>query len=266
MKDKILITKIQRFSLHDGPGIRTTVFLKGYSLRCPWCANPENLNAEPEPYQKDGRDGVYGQLMSCEELFETLMKDRSFYTPSAAFGSYADMSGGVTFSGGEPLLQMDRLEFLCRKLQEEKIHMCVETALFVPKEMLFIALKYIDLFFVDIKFLNAMLCREILKGDLEQYQKNVEILFSEKKPVIFRIPVIGGFTDSDENRQEVLDWVKKYRPIKIELIKEHNLGDSKYRSLGMTPIKLNTVTDSEMERYKEEIVSNVNVEVEICKV
>ena len=164
LEDKILITKIQRFSLHDGPGIRTTVFLKGCSLRCPWCANPENMNAVSEPYLKDGKSGVFGLWISCEELFETLMRDRSFYeTPASILGAYAGMPGGVTLSGGEPLLQMDRLESLCRQLRTENIHMCVETALFVPTEMLLLALKYIDLFFVDIKIMNAERCLEILK-------------------------------------------------------------------------------------------------------
>lgn len=267
MEERVLVTNIQRFSLHDGPGIRTTIFLKGCSLHCPWCANPENLNALPEIYQKNGKNGVYGEWLSCEELFETLVKDRLFYEQkSASSGAYAGMPGGVTFSGGEPLLQLDRLEPLCKRLQAEKVHLCVETALFVPAEMLSNALQYIDLFFVDVKILNAVPCREILNGNLDQYQRNVENLFSVGKPVIFRIPVIGGFTDSAENRQAVLDWVKRFRPIKVELIKEHNMGESKYLSLGRTPLKLGNVTDEEMEQYKEEIISNVNVEVEICKI
>ena len=267
MEDHVLVTNIQRFSLHDGPGIRTTVFLKGCSLHCPWCANPENLNGVPEPYRKDGKDGVYGHWMSCEEIFHALIKDHLFYAQrSASSGAYAGMSGGVTFSGGEPLLQMDRLEPLLMRLKDENIHLCVETALFVPPEMLSIALQYIDLFFVDIKIMDAVRCQEILGGDLEQYRKNVEILFSTGKPVIFRVPFIGGFTDSIENRQAVLDWVKRFRPLKVELIKEHNLGESKYLSLGKIPLQLNTVTDELMEHYRDELTAHIDVEVEICKV
>lgn len=267
MEERILVTNVQRFSLHDGPGIRTTVFCKGCSLRCPWCANPENLNAVPEPWQKDGKNGVYGQWLSCGELFEVLMKDRLFYkSPTAVSGACAGMPGGVTFSGGEPLLQAGRLEPLLSRLKKENVHLCVETALFVPAAMLACALRYIDMFFVDVKLLNAVRCREVLDGDLDQYRKNVETLFSTGKPVIFRIPVIGGFTDSAGNRQAVLDWVKRFRPIRVELIKEHNLGESKYLSLGKTPLKLDTVTDKDMEQYREEIISATGVETEICKV
>ena len=95
MSDKVLITNNQRFSLHDGPGIRTTVFCKGCSLHCPWCANPENLKAAPEPYRKDGKDGIYGQWISCEELFGEVMKDRIFYEQAdSETGAYGGMPGG----------------------------------------------------------------------------------------------------------------------------------------------------------------------------
>ena len=79
MEEKnILLTNIQRFSLHDGPGIRTTVFLKGCSLRCPWCSNPENLKPHPEKYMKDGIDGIYGKYYSASELVKECLKDKNF--------------------------------------------------------------------------------------------------------------------------------------------------------------------------------------------
>ena len=83
MDEHILITNIQRFSLHDGPGIRTTVFCKGCSLRCPWCANPENLEPRSEDYVKDGVPGTYGRYISCEELLQEVMKDEMFYRQCA---------------------------------------------------------------------------------------------------------------------------------------------------------------------------------------
>lgn len=267
MSDKVLITNIQRFSLHDGPGIRTTVFCKGCSLHCPWCANPENLKASLEPYKKDGKDGIYGQWVSCEKLFEEVIKDRIFYEQTdSKTGAYRGMPGGVTFSGGEPLLQMFSLEPLVRHLKENNVHLCVETALFVPKKLLLCALRYIDLFFVDAKILLADQCREILGGDLQQYQSNVETLFTSGKPVVFRVPVIGGFTDSTDNRKAILRWLKRYTPIKVELIKEHNLGKSKYLSLGKKPLELDTVTDELMEQYKNQIISETGLETEVCKV
>ena len=94
--DKILLTNIQRFSLHDGPGIRTTIFLKGCSLRCPWCSNPENLNPYPEEYIKDGNRGIYGKEYAIDEIFIEVMKDKDYY----------ESNGGLNFSGGEALLKV----------------------------------------------------------------------------------------------------------------------------------------------------------------
>lgn len=266
METRVLITNIQRFSLHDGPGIRTTVFLKGCSLRCPWCANPENLEPYPENYVKDGREGIYGQYMTCDDLFDEIMKDKIFYGGKEQAGALAGMPGGVTFSGGEPLMQAKALEPLLKRLRENGVHLCVETALFISDEQLDLAIRYMDLFYVDVKILDAVRCWEILGRDLKQYQKNVGTLFASGKPVIFRVPVIGGFTDSVENRHAVLDWVKRFRPIKVELIKEHNLGESKYLSLGRMSLKLNTVTDDMIKQYQDQIIAETGLETEGCKV
>ena len=110
--DKILITNIQRMCFHDGPGIRTTVFLKGCNLHCPWCANPENISALPQAYERDGRKGLYGKEFSEEELLKEVLKDRRFY----------EDGGGVTFSGGEPLLQIKAL----KKAYPKKNMICID--------------------------------------------------------------------------------------------------------------------------------------------
>ena len=131
---KVRITNIQRFCLSDGPGIRTTVFLKGCNLNCPWCANPENIEYEFNDYIKDnGEKGIFGYDIELENLFEEIMKDKEYYKMN---------NGGVTFSGGEPLLQIKRLEPILKKLKENKINICFETALNIPKDLLLIAIKY----------------------------------------------------------------------------------------------------------------------------
>lgn len=267
MENHILITSIQRFSLHDGPGIRTTVFLKGCTLRCPWCSNPENLKAMPEPYCKDGQEGIYGRWISSDDLFRELMKDQIFFEKiPKVLGAYQGMPGGVTFSGGEPLLQIAHMKPLLQRLRNSGVHLCSETSLFVPKDALCIALEYMDLFYVDIKILDENCCRKILGGDLNLYFSNLQMLLEKKRPFVFRVPVIGGYTDDQENRRAVIELIRKFRPIKIELIKEHNLGESKYHSLGRKSLVLNRVTDSAMDRYRQEIVSLLGVEVEICQV
>ena len=266
MKDKVLITNIQRFSLHDGPGIRTTVFCKGCSLRCPWCANPENLEPEPEQYVKGGKPGIYGRFVTCEELYGEVMKDALFYRQQGQGTGLDALPGGVTWSGGEALLQADKLEPLFQKLRAAGIHQCVETCLFVPPDKLAIAMEYLDLFYVDIKIMDKERCQNILHGDLELYLTNIKTLFAAQKPVVFRAPVIGGYTDGEENIEAVIDLIRQYRPLKVELIKEHNLGQSKYISLGKTPPELHTVTDEDMENYREKILDSTDIPTEVCKV
>ena len=143
---KVRVSNIQRFCLHDGPGIRTTIFLKGCNLRCPWCANPENIDFNPTKYinESTGEHGVFGQDIDDLELFKEIMKDKQYY----------DMTnGGVTFSGGEPLLQIEELELLLTKIKEEKINICFETALQTPTELVQKSMIYVDEYIVDIKIL-----------------------------------------------------------------------------------------------------------------
>lgn len=269
----ILLTNIQRFSLHDGPGIRTTVFLKGCSLRCPWCANPENLNPYTEQYIKNGIEGTYGKEYTTDELYAEVVKDLAFYDGVWSSNDLNKMPGGVTFSGGECLLQMDKLESLLERLNEEKIHTAVETCLFAPASQLSIALNHIDLFYVDIKILDETKCKDVLKGILSVYQKNLQTLLNSNKPVVFRVPVIGGYTDGEYNRKKVVELIKEAHGnvLKIELIKEHSLGVSKYQSLvdGGNAIHLpqyRGVSDELMNLYKKEIESAVIIPVEVCKI
>lgn len=253
--ERILLTNVQRFSLHDGPGIRTTVFLKGCSLHCPWCANPENIRMCPENYQKDGISGTYGRYVTTDKLFEELLRDRMFY----------GAEGGVTFSGGEPLLQMGQLEPLMARLQRQKIHMCAETSLFVPQAALEIAMRYIQLFYVDCKILDDRACKEILGGNISLYEENLKNLRQSQIPVVLRLPVIGGYTDSLRNMDLVLELIEEHRPAEVELLKEHNLGASKYISLGLKPPSLIGVADELLDAYRQRI-DQLGIPVKICAI
>ena len=268
----ILLTNIQRFSLHDGPGIRTTVFLKGCSLRCPWCSNPENLVMRPQEYEKDGARGVYGRWYEPEALAEECLKDKAYYRGQLgpeqwnihSASEIAMLPGGVTFSGGEALLQIKNLLPVCERLHEEGVHIAAETCLFVSPSQLTLAAEHIDFFYVDIKILEKEKAKEIEHGDLDLYLKNVSELMRSEKPVVARIPVIGNRTDGEANRKAVKELLDRCRPLKIELIKEHNLGEDKYRSLGMD-ISYCGVEDSLMDAYKEEL-SGLGIPVEICRI
>lgn len=285
----ILLTNIQRFSLHDGPGIRTTVFLKGCSIHCPWCSNPENLLHREQRYVKMDHNGkveekgTYGKWYSPDELYSEVIKDKAFYgSCNANSATYLDsLPGGVTFSGGECMLQMKELDPMLQRLNDEQIHTIVETSLFCSSVQLSIAIKHIDLFYVDIKVLNDDLCSSSLGGRIELYKNNLVTLLNSGKPVVFRLPVIGGYTDSEENRKAVVELIeskaKSYSNLlKIEILKEHNLGTNKYQSLidGGNEIMLpeyNGVSDELMGQYKIEIEEGLrivgsSIPVEICKI
>lgn len=275
---RILITHIQRFSLHDGPGIRTTVFLKGCSLRCPWCSNPENLISEPQPYMKDGVSGTCGKYITPKELTKECLKDKVFYEGKinnwniTTADDIEKLPGGVSFSGGEALLQMPALIPVITSLHEADVHVAVETCLFIPPSHLALALHFIDFFYVDVKMLAPGRCKEFEHGDLGLYLDNLDTLLTWKdengknKPVVVRIPVIGKYTDTVENRKEVHELIRKYQDhiLKIELIKEHSLGENKYQSLNMH-MEYHGVSDRLMETYKAEL-EPLGIPVEICKI
>lgn len=253
----MLITNIQRFSLHDGPGIRTTVFVKGCSLRCPWCSNPENIKSISEEYNRDGEKGIYGKDYSIDEVYEEVMKDYSFY----------ERDGGVTFSGGEALLNTGELLPLLELFKASGVTTAIETCLFVPTINIINVIPYIDYFYVDMKILQKERCQSILKGDINLYNKNLKVL-TEKKNIIIRIPVIGGYTDDTENRDLVIKELRKYKEniLKVELIKGHNLGASKYLSLGLPVPEYHEVKMELMKLYKSEIEKNTYIPTEICEI
>lgn len=260
---KLLVTNIQRFCLHDGPGIRTTVFLKGCNLRCPWCCNPENISPRPQFYYQEkkcvaargrcpygectladrdvnteklreltaadmarcraGAIGIYGRRYSGGELFEELMKDAPFWGEE----------GGVTFSGGESLLQWDALKTLLALLKDAGIHLCVETALFVPHEIVLSALPLIDHWIVDVKLLDEKRVRDILGGDLELYLLNLDTVSKSGKAVWLRHPQIKGFTDDPDTEKLIQRLLEKYPSFPYLVLEEHHLGDEKYNTLGI---------------------------------
>lgn len=254
MQQNILITNIQRFSLHDGPGIRTTVFLKGCSLRCPWCCNPENIDMKIEMGLDKGKNIIFGEYMSVEDLLHEILKDEIFFE-----------GGGVTFSGGEAMLQILKMEPLLRKLKERNIHLCIETALFVSHEQMKIAVKYFDLFYVDIKIMDEKDCRQFLGGDLKQYIENISYLIECNCNFIVRMPIISGFTNSNDNVVKVAEFLQKMNINKIEILREHQMGAKKYEVLGKNIPKSSGITIEEMKRCRE-VFSRYNIEADILTI
>ena len=254
INEKVIVTNIQRFCLHDGPGIRTTVFMKGCNLRCPWCSNPENLEHEIQTYEYDDEAGKYGYEITLADLEKEILKDKNYF----------DNGGGVTFSGGEALLQFDKLKPLLENLKEENINVCLETALMVSNELVDIAVEYVNEFIVDVKILDEKGIFKI-NGNIDLFKRNIDKLFRNKCNVIFRIPLVLEYTLTDENIQEILDFLQIYKPSKVEIFKIHRLGEKKYKTLNMTMPEFKDVDDKQIENLKEKI-KNIGIEILYCKI
>lgn len=254
------VSNIQTFSLDDGDGIRTTIFLKGCNLHCPWCSNPECMDIENQYWfdeekcvgknkeaclyhtscTKDKASLLRGKRikgeqlscpfhalsavsrqMTCEELEKEILKQDIFWKEE----------GGVTFSGGEPLLQIDEYEDLLMNLKKKKIHLCVETALFISHEKVKKALQYFDFFFIDMKILDPEGCRRVIGGDIECYINNLKTVDASKVRYAIRIPFIEPLIANEKNLCKIINQLKDYKPERIEILKGHTLGKKKYQML-----------------------------------
>lgn len=243
----IRVTNIQRFCLNDGPGIRTTIFLKGCPLRCPWCSNPENISYDIERYQlEDGEAGIYGKDYTVNELLDIILKDEIYYQKD---------NGGVTFSGGEAMFQIKELVPLLKILHDKKINICFESSLSVPTSNIKTCLPYIDELYIDVKVLDKNIAKESINLNTDIYYSNVEYIYKSGKPFIYRIPLNNEYTFSLNNQKLIVELIKKYPPIKVEIFRIHNLGDKKYYSLNRDPKVFTKVKDEDINKFMD-IVKN----------
>ena len=286
----IAVTKIQSYSVHDGPGIRTTVFLKGCTLHCPWCANPETQSCENALWFDEklcaGTDDVCSFGLECskdrakqyvlnnkelgfacptgalkhtsmeykaEELLKRIMKDAPFIKAA----------GGVTFSGGEPLLQISGLEPVLEDLQDIGIDICFETALNIPAENVQLALKYADRFFVDMKSIVSE-DYKMIGGNVESYRKNIRLVDESAIPYIIRIPLVKPYTYNSENLNAIAERLLELNPQQVEVFQCHNLGSNKYSMLGRQYEPCNNVSEEEVLQAKE-ILSQSGKNIRILK-
>lgn len=243
-----IIFDIQRFSLHDGPGIRTTVFMKGCPLRCPWCHNPEGLSREPQlQYFREtcigcGRCGertdltdadrcpaealrVSGRVMDEAQVAEEILKDRMFYGDS----------GGVTFSGGECLLQAEFVEAVLTRMKAEGLHTAVDTSGCVTWSALERTLSCTDLYLYDIKCLDRDRHRAFTGGDNAVILENLKRLSDCGREIWIRVPVIPGFNDTEAEMTAIAELIASLPSVsQVTLMPYHTLGASKYPTLGLT--------------------------------
>ena len=243
-----LIFNIQRFSIHDGGGIRTIIFFKGCPLHCPWCSNPESISPKKQLIRSNNRciqcsavDAYHcintpetcpvdalsycGEVYTPEQLVEEIAKDQVIYDEDG---------GGVTLSGGEPFLFP---EFLCQLLPKLKPWLnsiAVETCGNVPFENIRVCLPYIDLFLYDLKILDEARFQDVCGGNLDLVTSNLRALVAQNKRVIPRIPFIPGFTDSRENIAAISELVVELGLEEVHILPFHQMGSGKYENLGMT--------------------------------
>ena len=270
-----ILFDVGRNSYVDGPGIRTTVFFKGCNLHCAWCHNPESQSPEPQmlfyrsrctgcgrcrekcPQElKDcdlcGKCALYcphdareicGRRYTVEEVLREVEKDRAFYEASG---------GGVTFSGGECMLQIDFLEELLRECKKNGIHTAVDTAGQVPFERFERILPHTDLILYDVKCYDSEKHRKYTGVGNELILENLARLLSSGKKLWVRIPVIPSVNDSESEMFAIRRFFDVHGyPERIELLPYHAMGEHKYEALGMTPGRFNVPSEETVRALRD---------------
>ena len=221
MKGRIF--SIEEFAVNDGPGIRTTVFLKGCPLRCAWCHNPEGWIPDPQWMNKKGRRELCGYEISAEDLARKVSRDKDLYR---------DSGGGVTFTGGEPLSQADFLCEVMRLLPD--IHKAVETSGYASEEAFGKVLELADLLLFDVKLADADSHRRYTGVDNTLILKNLALLCESGKPFVARIPLIPGVNDTPDNMEATAMLLKGAIGLqRVELLRYHKTAGAKYPMVGL---------------------------------
>ncbi|MCF8243484.1 MAG: glycyl-radical enzyme activating protein [Melioribacteraceae bacterium] len=249
MKGRIF--DIKKFAIHDGPGLRTTVFFKGCPLNCLWCHNPEAiLESKPSSleekfsyysYKYCGEDDIIGSEIESSELLKEILKDRIFYE---------DSGGGVTFSGGEPFNQTGFLYEVLRKCKSECIHTAVDTSGYTKFENLERVYDLVDLFLYDLKIFDESKHIEYTGVSNRIILDNLSRL-SElgNKAIIIRIPLIPGITDTKENLIDISQFLVTLNNInRVDLLPYNRLSESKQERYGQKSglTNLNVQTEKEL--------------------
>ena len=247
-----IIFNLAHYAVHDGPGIRTTVFLKGCPMRCVWCCSPQSQSFEIE--RSLTNEKIYGREVSPDELFAEVSRDAPFWRRS---------HGGVTLSGGEVLSQPDfAVEFLdiCRA---NGVHTAIETSLFVSTEILRSVADAADLIQFDIKAMDSALHRRLTGQDNEVILQNAAWLLQSGRDCLVRFPMVPGVNDFEEELRALGSFVEKHREwAEIEILKYHRLGVGIYDELGRSYALPDVKPPTEAEAAKaKEILGGYKIKV-----
>ena len=280
-----IIFNIQRYSIHDGPGIRTTVFLKGCQLNCWWCQNPESqlcgqemvfwedrcigceacsLNCPSGAIQMENKKPVTDKSKcnlcgECSRICPTqaremigkkLTAEEIIKEVEKDLVFYEESGGGVTFSGGEPLGQSEFLESLLNCCQKKKIHTAVDTSGYISWEILSKISSKVDLFLYDLKIMDSKRHKKYTGVSNELILENLKKLTSVHNNIFVRFPVIPGINDDYQNIKEMGEFLSSLKIAQVNLLPYHYIGVDKYRRLGMT-YKLADIQPSSEEKLSK---------------
>lgn len=249
---KGLIFSIKCYSIHDGPGIRITFFMKGCPLSCWWCHNPEGISPEPETVEQTEKVGEKeftvkeqaGRFYSVEELLEIAEKEKIFIAQS---------KGGVTFSGGEPLLQPEFLREALSKFKARGYHTAVDTSGYAPGEKYKAIMPFTDLFLFDIKHLDDIRHLQYTGVSNDLVLNNLQLILDSGKDIMIRVPVVPGINDEEKHLEALRSFLVKARSRnlkKLNLLPYHKIGSSKYKKFNI-PYRMNGIEPPSNERMKE---------------
>ena len=232
--DKGLIFDIKRFAVHDGPGIRTTVFMKGCPLSCLWCHNPESqspkIESVPKSIKMDGKifteEENVGRYISVGELMTELQKEIVFMETSG---------GGVTFSGGEPLMQPHFLKKALIECRKAGMHTAVDTSGYASLSVLKEICDFADLFLYDVKLMDESLHQKYCGVSNKVILENLQYLLDHDFPLRIRIPIIPDITFREENLLSIRDFLlmQRFHPQGVDLLPFHNIAKHKYERFGI---------------------------------
>ena len=222
-----LIFDVKRFAIHDGPGIRTTLFLKGCPLRCVWCHNPESQPFGVRSYGEGERKTVVGREIAVEEAVRELARDRVFFDESG---------GGVTISGGEPLSQPEFLLALLEGCGAQGLHRTVDTSGYAPREVLRAAAARAELVLFDLKQPDADAHRDQTGVDFALIRDNLRALCDTDVAIELRLPMIPGLNDSEAMLAGMRALIESLpRRLPVRLLPYHRAAMGKYPRFGMRP-------------------------------
>ncbi len=287
MSKKAIIFDIQRASLHDGPGIRTTIFLKGCPLQCLWCHNPEAIASaqqlffhndkctncgdcekvceEDVHHFADGRHTIdYNKCTLCGKCVETcnfnalkiigveMSVDKVMLEIMADHDFYTNSGGGMTLSGGEPLLHFSFSMELLKRCREMGVNTCVETSGFIPALQFKQILPYVDLLLYDYKVTGSNDYKKYTGVANKRILENMDMAYHQGVPIILRCPIIPGINDNEPHFKAICALHAKYPNLKgIEILPYHTMGNSKRTSIGFdeTLTHLETVPPEVADRW-----------------